>query len=184
MDKQKWYIHSCQVTSVMSNSVWPHRRQPTRLPLSLGFSRQEHWSGLLFPSPMHESEKWKWSHSLSHVWLWATPWTAVYQAPPSMGFSKQEYWSGVLEWYIHRVEYYSSIKWKEVLIEAAPWKNPGNIMLSEISQTHNDSYGMTLIICNIYNRQIHRDRNEIRGYQQISKLLLDRYISICGKEKF
>ena len=25
-------------------------------PLSLGFSRQEYWSGLLFPSPMHESE--------------------------------------------------------------------------------------------------------------------------------
>ena len=33
--------------------------------------------------------------SLSHVWLLATPWTAVYQAPPSMGFSRQEYWSGV-----------------------------------------------------------------------------------------
>ena len=41
----------------------PHSRQPTRLP-SLGFSRQEHWSGLPFPSPMHESEKWKWSHSV------------------------------------------------------------------------------------------------------------------------
>ena len=27
--------------------------------LSLGFSRQEHWSGLPFPSPMHESEKIK-----------------------------------------------------------------------------------------------------------------------------
>ena len=26
-------------------------------PLSLGSSRQEHWSGLPFPSPMHESEK-------------------------------------------------------------------------------------------------------------------------------
>ena len=25
-------------------------------PPSLGFSRQEHWSGLQFPSPMHESE--------------------------------------------------------------------------------------------------------------------------------
>jgi len=25
--------------------------------LSLGFSRQEHWSGLPFPSPMHESKK-------------------------------------------------------------------------------------------------------------------------------
>ena len=30
-------------------------------PPSLGFSRQGHWSGLPFPSPMHESEKWKWS---------------------------------------------------------------------------------------------------------------------------
>ena len=26
-------------------------------PPSLGFSRQEHWSGLPFPSPMHETEK-------------------------------------------------------------------------------------------------------------------------------
>ena len=26
-------------------------------PPSLGFSWQEHWSGLPFPSPMHESEK-------------------------------------------------------------------------------------------------------------------------------
>ena len=33
-------------------------------PLFLGFSRQEHWSGLPFPSPMHESEKWKWSRSV------------------------------------------------------------------------------------------------------------------------
>ena len=31
---------------------------------SLGFSRQEHWSGLPFPSPMHESEKWKQSRSV------------------------------------------------------------------------------------------------------------------------
>ena len=30
---------------------------------SLEFSRQEHWSGFPFPSPMHESEKWKWSCS-------------------------------------------------------------------------------------------------------------------------
>ena len=32
---------------------------------------------------------------LSRVRLFATPWTAAYQAPPSMGFSRQEYWSGV-----------------------------------------------------------------------------------------
>ena len=31
----------------------------------------------------------------SCVRLFATPWTAAYQAPPSMGFSRQEYWSGV-----------------------------------------------------------------------------------------
>ena len=47
-----------------------------QVPLPLGFSRQEHWSGLPFPSPMYESE-------------------IVHQAPPSMEFSRQEYWSGV-----------------------------------------------------------------------------------------
>ena len=44
------------------------------------------------------SNAWKWKvkvKSFSHVWLFATPWTAAYQAPPSMGFSRQEYWSGV-----------------------------------------------------------------------------------------
>ena len=35
-----------------------------QVPPSLGFFRQEHWSGLPFPSPMHESEKWKWSRSV------------------------------------------------------------------------------------------------------------------------
>ena len=37
---------------------------------SLGFSRQEHWSGLLFPSPMHESAKWKWSRSVMSDSSW------------------------------------------------------------------------------------------------------------------
>ena len=62
-------------------------------PLSLGFSRQEHWNGLPFPSPVHE--KWKVKvKSLSCVRLLATPWTVAHQAPPSMGFSRQEHWSG------------------------------------------------------------------------------------------
>ena len=29
------------------------------------------------------------------VWLFATPWTAVCQAPLSMGFPKKEYWGGL-----------------------------------------------------------------------------------------
>ena len=62
-------------------------------PPSLGFSRQEHWSGLPFPSPMQEVKSE--SEVLSRVWLLVTPWTAAHQAPPSMGFSRQEYWSGV-----------------------------------------------------------------------------------------
>ena len=33
--------------------------------------------------------------SLSHVRLFATPWTVAYNAPPSIGFSRQEYWSGL-----------------------------------------------------------------------------------------
>ena len=33
-------------------------------PPSLGFSRHEQWSGLPFPLPMQESEKWKWSCSV------------------------------------------------------------------------------------------------------------------------
>ena len=44
------------------------------------------------------SSAWKWRvkvKSLSRVWLFTTPWTAAYQAPPPMGFSRQEYWSGV-----------------------------------------------------------------------------------------
>ena len=53
---------------------------------SMGFSRQEYWSGLPLPSPVQ---------SLSCVQLFAIPWTAAYQALPSMGFSRQVYWSGL-----------------------------------------------------------------------------------------
>ena len=48
--------------------------------LFLPFTYEVNWSEV----------KW-----LSHVRLFATPWTVAYQAPPSMGFSRQEYWSGL-----------------------------------------------------------------------------------------
>ena len=35
------------------------------------------------------------AHLLSHVQLFATPWTVACQALRSMGFSRQEYWSGL-----------------------------------------------------------------------------------------
>ena len=37
--------------------------------------------------------QWKWK-LLSHVWLFATPWTVACQVPLSMEFSRPEYWSG------------------------------------------------------------------------------------------
>ena len=67
------------------------QRAAHQAPLSLGFSRQEYWSGLSFPSPMHACML---SH-FSHVQLCATPQTAAHQAPLSTGFSRPEYWSGL-----------------------------------------------------------------------------------------
>ena len=62
-------------------------------PLSLGFSRKEHWVGCRFllqcMKVKSESEVAQSCPTL------ATPWTTAYQAPPSMGFSRQKYWSGV-----------------------------------------------------------------------------------------
>ena len=60
------------------------------------------------------SNAWKWKVKvklLSHVWLFTTPWTAAYQAPPSKGFSRQEYWSGVplpSQSYVSRIQKYNS----------------------------------------------------------------------------
>ena len=57
--------------------------------------------------------------SLSRVRLFATPWTAAYQAPPAMGFSRQEYWSGVplpslfihpICWELKELHFYGGIK--------------------------------------------------------------------------
>ena len=82
-DKWKW---SC---SVVSDSVRPHRRQPTRLPSPWDSPGKNTGVGYHF---LLQRVKVK---SLSHVPLLATPWTAAHQAPPSMGFSRQEYWNGV-----------------------------------------------------------------------------------------
>ena len=51
--------HFSRVRLCATPSTAAHQAPP-----SLWFSRQEHWSGLPFPSPMHASEKWKWSHSV------------------------------------------------------------------------------------------------------------------------
>ena len=83
----------CWVASVVSDSVRPHRPQPTRLPIpGILQARTLEWVAISFSNAGNWKVKVK---SLIRVQLFATPWTAAHQAPPSMGFSRQEYWSGV-----------------------------------------------------------------------------------------
>ena len=64
-------------------------------PPSMGFSRQESWSGVPLPSPSNRLLLLLLLLSrFSRVRLCATPETAAHQAPPSLGFSRQEHWSG------------------------------------------------------------------------------------------
>ena len=55
----------CYVTSVVSDSVRPHRRQPTRLLCPWDSPGKNTGVGCHYPSPMHESEKWKGSRSVT-----------------------------------------------------------------------------------------------------------------------
>ena len=73
----------------MSDSVQPHRWQPTRLPCPSDSSGKNTGVGYHF---LLQFMKVK---SFSCIRLLATPWTAAYEAPLSIRFSRQEYWSGV-----------------------------------------------------------------------------------------
>ena len=85
----KWLSHFSRVWLCGTPETAAHQAPP-----SLGFSRQEHWSGLPFPSPMRQSEKWKWSRSVvSDSVRPHRP--QPNRLPPSLGFSKQEHWSGL-----------------------------------------------------------------------------------------
>ena len=68
MSKIAKLIYSAATAAAKSLQSCPTLCDPIdgshQVPPSLGFSRQEHWSGLPFPSPVHESENWKWSCSV------------------------------------------------------------------------------------------------------------------------
>ena len=49
---QEWYAKSLQSCPTLCDPIDGSHQAPP----SLGFSRQEHWSGLPSPSPMHQSE--------------------------------------------------------------------------------------------------------------------------------
>ena len=61
-------------------------------PPSLGLSRQEHWSELPFPSPMHENEKWKWSCSV------VSDSSRPHGLQPTRRLHPRDFQARVLEW--------------------------------------------------------------------------------------
>ena len=77
----------------MSDSLRPHRWQPTRLPCPWDSPGKNTGVGCHF---LLQCMKVKSESEVSQLCpTLAILWTAAYQAPPSVGFSKQKYWSGV-----------------------------------------------------------------------------------------
>ena len=77
----------------MSNSVWPHRQPPTRLPHPRDSPGKN--TGVDCHFLLHCMKVKSESEVAQCVQLLVTSRTAAYQAPLSMGFFRQEYWSGV-----------------------------------------------------------------------------------------
>ena len=122
------------VASVMSDSVRPHRWQPTRLPRPWDSPGKN--TGVVCPFLL-QCVKVK---SLSLVQLLATPGTAAHQAPPSMGLSRQEYWSGVpLPSPIIMLQFSSVAQLCPTLCDLMNCSTPGlpvHHQLPEFTQTH------------------------------------------------
>ena len=77
----------------MSDSVRPHRWQPTRLPRPWDSPGKNTGVGCHF---LLQCMKVKSESEVAQLCpTLVTPWTAAYQAPLSTGFSRQKYWSGV-----------------------------------------------------------------------------------------
>ena len=94
----------------MSDSVRPHRWQPTRLPHPWDSPGKNTRVGCHF---LLQCMKVKSQSEVTQLCpTLATPWTAAYQALPSMGFSKQKYCSG---WPLPSLVNYSKIPIKDKL---------------------------------------------------------------------
>ena len=91
---QEWNAAAAAaVASVVSDSVRPHRRQPTRLPRP--WDSPDKNTGVGCPFLLQCMKEKSQSEVAQLCPTLVTPWTAAHQAPPSMGFSRQKYWSGV-----------------------------------------------------------------------------------------
>ena len=109
----------CSVTSVVSESVRPHRRQPTRLLCPWDTPGKNTGVGCHFLLQcMKMKSESKVAQSCPTL---GDPMTAAYQTPPSMGFSRQEYWSGVPLYSPRR--YIKQVKKKSLLLSENTFQN-------------------------------------------------------------
>ena len=82
--------------------------------------------------------------SLSHVWLFAAPWTVAYQASLSMEFPRQEYWNGL------------------------PFPTPGDLPNPEIETTSLALAGSLFTIAPHYSPANWTTRNKLINIQPIN----------------
>ena len=95
IDANKWHAAAAAAESLQSCPTLcdPIDGSPPGSPVpGILQARTPEWVAISFSN----AGKWKVKVKLlSRVRLFATPWTAAYQAPLTMGFSRQEYWSGL-----------------------------------------------------------------------------------------
>ena len=94
--KTGMHVHACSVTLVISDFVtlWTAACTGWREMEKVHSERNSFVTAAwIDPCFVCENKKKTKKQSLSHVWLFVTPWTLAHQAPLSMGFSRQEYWS-------------------------------------------------------------------------------------------
>ena len=131
----------------MSDSVRPHRWQPTRLPRPWDSPGKNTGVGCHF---LLQCVKVK---LLSRVRLLVTPWTAAYQAPPSMGFSRQEYWSRVPLPSPHRL--YS------------PWNSPGQDNWVWVVFPFSRGSSQRIVTINQYGSALRGMSNQIKNINEV-----------------
>ena len=153
----------------MSDSVRPHRRQPTRLTCPWDSPGKNTGVGCHFllhrMKVKSESEVAQKVKSLSCIRLLATPWTAAHQAPPSMRFSRQEYWSGLP--LPSPLICITALKMYTLLLSVVAWK----LALRKIEKFAKcSSYSKWVMRLNLNSGQLVFRIHNVNNYGNISKL--------------
>ena len=65
------------------------------------------------------------------------------------------------------MEYYSVLKKKEILTHATIWMNLEDIVLSEISQSQKDKYGVIPLMWGTQSSQVHRNGKQNGSFQKL-----------------